>query len=271
MVSIEQIHAWINDLAPFRYAEHWDNCGLQIGDAEAQTGGILVALDPLQTVVEEARRLRCGCVVTHHPLIFKPLHSLRAEHFPDDIIIEFIRGKLNLIVAHTNLDSARGGTNDQLAHLLDIHGIEPLATELAWRDEPSYGGMGRIGVLQKECSLAELTARVRSALGGSVVKASGDPHKMIKRVALCSGSGGTFLDAVIARECDVFITGDVKYHDAQKAEASGVGLIDAGHFASEKLVVEPLAGRLREFAAKAGAEVQVYASETEKDPFWDIT
>jgi putative NIF3 family GTP cyclohydrolase 1 type 2 len=96
----------------------------------------------------------------------------------------------------------------------------------------------------------------------------GDPDRPVRRVALCSGSGAGFMDQVVASSCDVYVTGDIKYHEAQRAVEEGLALVDVGHFASERIVVPPLASYLSACAARERAEVEVLTALRERDPFW---
>ncbi len=104
MVRIKDIFDWIDSWAPFRYAEPWDNCGLQVGSLEAPVGRVLVALDPASAVLREAQGLGCQCVVTHHPLLLHPINSIRTDSWPGSVIKQALVSGIGIIAAHTNLD-----------------------------------------------------------------------------------------------------------------------------------------------------------------------
>ena len=95
----------------------WDNCGLQVGDPQSPVTRVLVALDPASSVLGEARGLGCQCVVTHHPLLLRPINSVRTDSWPGSIIRQALLSGISIIAAHTNLDAARQGTNAQLREL----------------------------------------------------------------------------------------------------------------------------------------------------------
>lgn len=268
MVLVRDILAWLDDFAPFRYAASWDQCGLQVGDPEASVERLLVALDPNSATLKEARDLACQCLVSHHPLLFQPLKAVRADHFPGNLVIAAVVGGIHLIAAHTNVDAVRDGTNEVLGARLSVIQMEPLEGDAARVGEDRYGGMGRMGVLPQGMTFAELVAKAGDALGGITIKAVGDATRQVVRVALCSGSGGSLLEQAIRAGVDVFITGDIKYHDAQRAVEAGLALIDVGHFASEQIVVRPLAAFLRAQAAVRRATLEVLEAKVEKDPFW---
>lgn len=268
MILVMDILHWLGEYAPFRYAAKWDQCGLQVGDPKGQVDRILVALDPLSAVLREAEERDCQCVVTHHPLIFQPLKSVRGDEYPGSLVLRAARSRLHVIAAHTNLDAAREGTNEHLARLFSLSAMEPLEADPGFQGETLYGGMGRIGSLASPTTLGELVAKAADVLGHSGLRVVGDAGGLVHRVAVCTGSGGSLMDLAIRAGCQAFITGDVKYHDAQRAIEAGLALIDVGHFASERLILEPLAAFLRSMAENRQASVQVVVAMSERDPFW---
>ena len=267
MVRIEEILQWIDSWAPFRYAESWDNCGLQVGSPMAVVTRVLVALDPASSVLNEAHQLGCQCVVTHHPLFLRPISFVHTDSWPGSIISQALLSGINIIAAHTNLDAARHGANARLEELLKLGAARPLEAEALHCGEEQYLGVGLVGLLPGENTLESLAARLNGVFGGAVVRIAGNLEKRITRVAVCAGSGGSMIGKVLASGVDVFITGDLKYHDARLAEESGLALIDIGHFASEKLVLEPFCDFLRSKAKSEAAELEVFVSKSEEDPF----
>jgi len=267
MVRIKDIFQWIDSWAPFRYAESWDNCGLQVGNPESSVTRVLVALDPASCVLREAQELGSQCVVTHHPLLLRPINSVRTDSWPGSIISQALLSGISIIAAHTNLDAAPQGTNVQLKDLLEIDVIGPLDAGAVSCGGEQYLGIGLVGLLPRQATLESLAARLNRALGGTVVRITGDLRKQITRVAVCTGSGGSLMEKVLASGAEVFVTGDLKYHDARFAEESGLAVIDIGHFASEKLVLEPFGDFLRSKAKSEGAELEVFVSKSETDPF----
>ena len=267
MVRMKDVLKWIDSWAPFRYAESWDNCGLQVGSLEAPADRILVALDPSSAVLVEAKELGCRCVVTHHPLLLQPINSIRTDSWPGSAIMQALVAGIGIIAAHTNLDSASEGTNVQLKKLLGLEAVEPLDPDEKYCREGQYSGMGLVGLLPGHCRLEELAGRLSGVLGQTAVRITGDLGRQVSRVALCAGSGGSLLGKALASGADVFITGDIKYHDARLAEENGLAVVDVGHFASEKLVLEPMGNFLRSKAKSEGTELEVFISRSEKDPF----
>jgi len=268
MVLVRDILDWLDFYAPFRYAASWDQCGLQVGDPEAPAKRVLVALDPNTATLGEAEERECQCLVTHHPLFLHPLKAVRADQFPGNLILRGVLRGIHLIAAHTNLDVAKGGTNDHLGQMLSIHTLQPLDCDDPRVGEDRYSGMGLTGFLPQSMSFRALVEKTSKALGGIAVRAVGHGEKQVHRVALCTGSGGSLMKQVISAGSDVFITGDVKYHDAQRALEAGLALIDIGHFASERIIVRPLAAFLRAQAVARREALEVLEARVERDPFW---
>ena len=267
MVQIRQIMDWLDSWAPFRYAQSWDNSGLQVGSPGAFTERVLIALDPGSEVVDEAVRLGCGCLVTHHPLLFRPIAALRTDVWPGSVIARAVLSGVNIIAVHTNLDAARGGTNAQLQAMLGLENIEPLEAEPAFCEEAGYLGIGLTGTLPVKLPVGSLAVQLSRGLGCIDIRMTGDPDKPVSRAAICTGSGASLIGKVLESGSEVFITGDIKYHDAKLAEESGLALIDVGHYASEKLILKPIAERLESKARSEGAVLDIFIAKSEKDPF----
>lgn len=259
-------------IAPARLAESWDNVGLQVGHRGWPVETVMVALDPLTAVVAAACRVGAGLLVTHHPLIFKPLERLDLETPLGAILDMALKHRLAIFAAHTNLDSAADGLNDLLARRI---GLTPDGA-LAPADAPPAGqaadraareGLGRVGLLPEALPLEALARQVQNRIQAAQVRYAGKKDLAVKRVALCSGSGSSLLETFAASGCEAYISGDLRYHDARWAEEAGRGLIDIGHFASEHLVVADLAERLQTGLDRRGLGVAVQAYDGETEPF----
>ncbi|MDJ0783771.1 MAG: Nif3-like dinuclear metal center hexameric protein [Desulfosarcinaceae bacterium] len=356
-------------LAPPALAESWDNCGLQVGDPRWPVRRILVALDPLPAVIQEASEKEIDLLITHHPLLMQPLKQIDFNSPAGKIIAACAVRQMAIFAAHTNLDSVKGGLNDHLANLLNLQKrkvLRPAAaparaklvifvpadaeaairqalfsagagligdyshcafrlegqgsfrpgaasrpaigqigrTEtvgevrletivpqhrlpaavaaaeaahpyetMAWDaypllTDPADSGLGRVGDLPEEISLKALADRVKMILGAAFVRVVGVPQARVATVALCTGSGGSLLDAFFGSGAQAFITGDVRYHDARSVEDAGKGLIDVGHFASERIVVNHLVTQLRNRLADRHPDIAIMAATQEREPFY---
>jgi len=232
MVKISELILAMEELAPQAIAESWDNVGLLVGDAGATAGHVLVALDVTDEVVEEANVLGAQLIITHHPPIFKPLHAVNSDTALGRRLIRLIRQGTAVFTAHTNLDIAQGGTNDTLAKILELDDVEPLLPN----------GMGRVGTLPSSIELGKLCAMLKTRLQTSYAAYAGDAARPISRVGLCTGAaaGSPFFEAAAKLDCDAYITGDVRFHAAQAAKDLGLSLIDATHYYSEIIILEPI-------------------------------
>ncbi|MGQ9484797.1 MAG: Nif3-like dinuclear metal center hexameric protein [Desulfosoma sp.] len=269
-VTVADVLQWIDDLAPFRFAETWDHCGLQVGDPQAEISALLVALDPTLSTIREAAQRRCQALVVHHPLFSKPQTSLFLDRPPGHNVAEAIRHNVHIISAHTNLDAASCGTNSVLAQAMNLNVVGSLESHPMEEADPRYLGLGLFGFLPEACSALELVQRLGQILHLQTVRLIGNPETPLHKVALCTGSGVSLLGRAKQNDCEAFITGDVKYHDAQSALDQGIVVIDIGHFASEALVVAPLAEALRAAARRHNAAVDVWTCTVESDPFLTV-
>ncbi|MHC1726738.1 MAG: Nif3-like dinuclear metal center hexameric protein [Syntrophobacteraceae bacterium] len=271
MVRVKDIIQWVDCWAPFRYAESWDNCGLQVGSPHSIVDRALIALDPGAVVLKEARELGCQCLLTHHPLLLRPIRNVHTDSWPGSIIAYALSAGINIIAAHTNLDAAVGGTNAQLKALLGLESVMPLDIASGFAGDEQYLGIGLAGSLPRAVRLESLAERLDKALGAVGVRMAGDPQRLVGRVAICTGSGASLLGKVLESGADVFVTGDMKYHDWRMAEETGLAVIDIGHYASERIVLQPFAAFLEKKAKSEKVALEVFISGSEKDPFRVIT
>ncbi|MGC8720397.1 MAG: Nif3-like dinuclear metal center hexameric protein [Thermodesulforhabdaceae bacterium] len=264
-MQVKNLISWINAVAPFEYAEPWDNVGLQVGDPEARVTKVLFALDPSTSSVDEASRLGCECLIVHHPLILEGIRSLNTFEYPQKLVVELIRRQINLIVAHTNLDASRLSINQRIAEFLELENVESLETNPKFVENQAYAGIGLSGKLRKPRSLGELSSGLCRYLGISSCQLAGNPDQIVNRIAVCSGSGGSLLKKIIAHGADCFVTGEIKYHDSVWARESGVSVIALGHFHSEKSMMKWFAEDLRIWSLNINDPVEVFWFEGEQD------
>lgn len=365
---VDDICNLMETIAPARLAESWDNVGLQVGDRRWPVKTVWVALDPLAPVVAAACRAGVDLLITHHPLVFKPLKRIDLETQMGAIIQMALTHRLAIFSAHTNLDSANDGLNDLLARrigLSSIGALSPVDEPPAWKvvltvpeslqadackilqqenetsqmagfhdgaggpvpeaprltltrigsldagqgsDALSEGwrieavvsrrridgllkeftaalsgrvdweiiplaerksrlGLGRIGLLPAPMTLEALARQVKNRIPVETVRFAGEKDLVVKKVAVCTGSGSSLLEDFAGSGAEAYISGDLRYHDARWAEETGRGLIDLGHFASEHLVVGDLAERLQTVFDRRGLKVKAKAYDGESEPF----
>jgi dinuclear metal center YbgI/SA1388 family protein len=262
--TVAQAVAALERAYPPGLAQDWDAVGLTCGDPAETIERVLVAVDPLPEVVDEALLVGAQLLVTHHPLLLRGVHAVAATGPKGSTIHRLIRAGIALFSAHTNADAARPGVSDALAEVLGVHVEAPLAPE----DDGSVG-IGRIGTLATPETLAAFTRRVAAALPATSwgVRAGGDPDRLVRRVAVSGGAGDSMLGLARAAGVDVYVTADLRHHPASDhlAEPDAPALVDVAHWASEHPWCAQAAGVLT--AALPGLEVTVSTART--DP-WSL-
>ncbi len=212
---------------PFSLAEQWDNVGLLIGNPADEVTRVLVALDATPDAIEAAKSVGADLIVTHHPVIFDPLKQLDSSSIPYALAVAGI----SVISVHTNADKADGGVNDTLAARLGL-------TEVRTTED----GFCRVGHLSEPTD-ATVFAKTVAATLDTAVRVNGGG--IIRTVAVCGGSGGDFI-APLADKVDAFVSGEVRHHEWLHANALGITVIEAGHYATEVPIVDTLCHWLNE-------------------------
>jgi len=367
-LKISDMVGIINKISPQFLAESWDNPGLQVGDPKGEVSRIMIALDASQLTVAEAISSKCQLLITHHPLIFKPLKSISAETPTGSSVYSAVKNDLSIVSMHTNYDVACDGLNDELAVRLGLCDFVPLQSQTLQQlvklvvlvpvdhlervreamfahaeslgdykecsfsaagegtftplpganpfignvgqrekvdefrlellltrenvaravktlmavhpyEEPAFDlypllnegktyGLGRVGKIASPTPLRVFVEQMAARLGCPKLRFVGNPAALIGKVAVCGGSGASLMRAAVRSGADVLVTGDVKYHDARDAQELGIALVDAGHFFTEKIMVEAVARRLEKSLAASGMNgIEVLRCAVEADPF----
>ena len=248
-MTVGEVYDFLDSIAPFSGQQSYDNSGICVGSRDIEVSRILTALDITHEVADEARELECELVISHHPVIFRPLRQVSLN---DPAVRLAAMGKA-AICAHTSFDSAAGGMNDLLAERLGLSVLEVL-------DYDEGKPMGYVCDTGKSFDAAALAAHCKERLGCTVVRYT--PGELTTRVAVCSGSGGGLIDAARAKGCSALITGDCKHSSFVDARNLGFCLIDAGHFHTENIFHESLAAQLLE----RFPQLRVMRSERFTDP-----
>ena len=227
-MKIAEIYKNLDEICPFASQESWDNSGLQVGSFDSEFERIYLSLDLDSELLQNV--LPNSLIITHHPLIFKGLKSLNLDKYPSSLIAKMMAKNLSLIAMHTNYD---------LSHLNEYVLSEILGFVPKERD-------GFVLYADVNLSFDELCEMVKTKLNLSHLRVCKgrkfDHNAPIKRLAFCTGSGGDLIDGVKA---DVFLTGDLKYHQAMSAAQNNLTMLDIGHFESERYFGESLAKYLQ--------------------------
>lgn len=237
MALVSDICAFIDEIAPFDTAMDFDNVGILVGNKNQEVEKILVALDITNEVVNEAKMAGAQLIVSHHPVIFNGVKSIEANC----VLYNMIQNGITAICAHTNLDSAENGVNKCLADALKLKSLKPLSF---YEAKGQRCVLGLIGTLKAEMSARDFAVLVKNVLNCNGVRYT-DVRATIKTVAVCSGSGGELINNAINLGADAYVTGEIKHHEILIANENNICVVDAGHFKSEDIVVEPLVNLIK--------------------------
>ncbi|BBJ28187.1 Nif3-like dinuclear metal center hexameric protein [Athalassotoga saccharophila] len=234
----------IEEKFPLALQQSYDNSGIQIEGPNVELHNVIITLDITEQAVERAIQTDAQMILSHHPIFFHPLKSIRSDDFKGRIIYTAIMNSLTVYSCHTNYDAAIGGLNDILARLLEMKECHPLVKI----DE--YGnGIGRIGLVKRR-PIEEFVNFVREKLEVDHVKFAPIGNVEVEKIAICSGSGGDFLKNAIDAGADLYITGDLSYHEISQAVQSGISVIVVDHDESEKFFEDGMIEFSRDFGFK---------------------
>ncbi len=272
MVQTKDILGVIDGLFPFSLAESWDNCGLQAGVSSWPVRKILVGLDVSMPMLEYAVCWGADMILTHHPLIMKGEKQLDFSRMPGSAVALAAKNQISIVAAHTNLDKAWHGLNDYVAARMGLNAEsvfleEAGASVISGETESKLEGLGRICSVPFSCSMAELASHIKQSLGLEHIRLIGSCDSSIEKIALCTGSGGSLVNVFLRSEAQVYITGDIKYHEARDIEAHGKAALDIGHFGSEHPAVDLLVEKLTQGVDRYGYDIEIQGYTEEKDPF----
>ena len=231
-MKISDIIDHLESIAPGYYQEEYDNSGLITGDISAECSGILVSLDCTEEIVKEAYEKKCNLIVSHHPLIFRPIRRIDPSNETGRILMAAIKSDITIYAIHTNLDNIISGVNATIADRLDLINREillPKAGELAV-------GSGMIGDLRKAVPERQLLKDLQVQFNIPVIRHSPLTGKPVSRVALCGGSGSFLISNALQKGAGFFISADIKYHAFFEGEKEMV-IADIGHFESEQYTI----------------------------------
>ena len=233
-MQLKKIIKLIEDNAPKCYASHWDNVGLMLGDVEQEIKKIMLTLDVTPQVTDEAIANECDLIISHHPFFFSEIKTIDFSTPYGKMIKNLITNNIAVFSCHTNMDSAECGINAVLSEKFELSDVEVLEKNETF----SEVGIGRIGNIC-ECTLDEICQMTKKILNASTLRViADDMDKQIKKVCVASGSCGDLIGIAKSKSADVFITADVKYHQALDASYSDIAVIDAGHYYTEFLVTD---------------------------------
>jgi len=257
MVTVSDIAGVIEEFAPLHLQEHYDNVGLQVGDPGQSVSGVLLCLDVTSDILVEARERCCNMIVSHHPLLFGGIRHIMPADERGRIVIDAIRSGISIYSAHTNLDRASQGVSYEIARSLSLTDLEVLCPD---GHEPDKG-LGVIGHVVPVPALAFLRRLKDTFSVGCLRYSQAQPRLTVSRVAICGGAGASLISEAIKRQADVFVTGDVKYHDFTSYNGQ-ILVADIGHYESEICTKKIFARIIRE----RYPNLATYLAENEVSP-----
>lgn len=248
-VKIKEILSALEHFAPLPLQESYDNAGLQVGlTAEQEASGALLCLDVTEEVIREAIDLGCNLIISHHPLLFRPLKQVTERTQVERCVRLAIQNDITIYAAHTNLDNAEDGVNYRIAEKLGLVDVSMMQAREIWVGERHItAGSGVTGYLPgPEDSLAFLQ-RVKDVFHIESLQHNELLQRPIQSVALCGGSGAFLLDEALRLEADAFLTGEMSYHQFFGHEQE-IQLAVMGHYQSEQYTREIFFERISDLA-----------------------
>lgn len=228
-MEIRELIDKLEEKYPFSLQESWDNSGLQVGNPEDELKNVLISLDLEEEGIKKAIGNDCNLIITHHPYFFSGAKVIDFRNNFYKRLQMAIKNDITIYAFHTNLDIADGGLNDNLCDILGIKGTKVL-------EKDKDLGLGRFGTIIRQ-NATDYIGEIKTKLKAEGLVVYGDIDKEIQKVAVCGGAGAGLIEDAISNECDLIVTGDVKYHDGMDLANEGIIIVDAGHFASENHVI----------------------------------
>lgn len=216
----------------------WDNDGIMVcDDVTRPIQSVLVALDPAEMVIRYAIENGFDALVTHHPLVFRKMNAITPATLTGRKAILALENHLAVLSYHTRMDAGDDGVNDALCQAL-WHQAEGTFGDA---ENPT---LGRYFTLAEPIQAGEYANLIRDALDAEHVRIAGDPHKPVRKIALCGGDGKDFVNAALEIGADLYLTGDAGYNMAADAAEEGLVVVEAGHYHTEAPVCRTLAAWL---------------------------
>jgi len=223
-MKLSEIYEQLNKISPFEMQAKWDNSGLILGSFDQEITKVVVSIDVDEALIASVEE--GSLIITHHPLIFSGIKSMDFATYPSKLLAQMMAKNIANIAMHTNFD---------LTHL-NRYVVEKVLNKKVV-DEGEY-----LLYFDVDDTMKNLSKEMKEAFGLTHLKSVIAHERVIKRVALCTGSGASMINTI---DADLFLTGDIKYHDAMEAKALGLNLMDIGHFESERFFGEILAEDLK--------------------------
>lgn len=239
-VKVREVLCALERFAPLPLQESYDNAGLQLGLTETEVSGALLCIDVTEAVVAEAAAAGCNLIVSHHPLIFRPLRRIAGESDVQRAVIAAIKKDIAVVSMHTNMDNACGGVNFRMAEKMGLQATAFFGEgkcAKATDGTEVRGGSGVIGALPEPMAADDFTKMLKSVFDVECVQANQLLRRSIERVAVCGGAGSFLLGDAVRAGADAFVTGEMRYHEYFGHEQE-IQIAVIGHYQSERFTNE---------------------------------
>lgn len=271
IMTVKEIIDVIESVIPPELQESWDNSGSQIVFADNEVRKILLSIDIDERVVEEAVKTGAEMIITHHPMFFTAVKSIDDTSSKGSLICSLIKKGISVYSCHTPFDKINGGNNDYIAELLGLTSVKNLAGDsigspAGMIEKRSEADIGRTGRLKDSVTVRQMIEIIASNLNVSLreLRIAGDVDRIVRNIGICTGAGADLTAAAKECGCNMFITGDLKYHEAQMAEELDICIVDAGHYHTEKFFGEAFMSMMNR---KLADKVEFCLSTVDFDPF----
>ena len=250
-MTIRDVVSAIEEFAPLSLQDSYDNSGLIIGRYDDEVHGVLLAVDVTEEVIAEAQREGCDLIITHHPIIFTPLKRLNSSNYVERCVEQALRSGIALYACHTNLDSTFEGMSWRVARMIGLENISVLEPR---PNDPNVG-YGVVGDLPASVDAVAFMRGVAERFEVGAIRHSDIPGEgfRVRRVAICTGSGRSLIEAALKIGADAYITADLRYNDFMMGENRMI-LVDIGHFESEfcaiNIINDVLSKKMCNFAVR---------------------
>jgi len=253
-VLLQHIIDTIESVAPLKWQEAWDNSGLQVGDRNADIKAALLTTDITESVVDEAMRMHCDLIVSHHPLLFHGLKQVTGMTPEARIVEKAIRHGIAIYSSHTAMDVYLKGVSGKMADKIGLKDYRILSPNI----ENTSVGLGVIGSLPHPITFEHLLAKVKEVFGAEMLRYIEAKKDSVQIIALCGGAGADMIEAAIAEGAEVYLSADMKYHEMASAKGK-IGLIDMDHWTSEHFTTEIFEELLQ-------GKIDIYVSKKDHSP-----
>ena len=262
VLRIADVVSYLEALIPPDLAEEWDNVGLLLGDRRQQLERVMTCLSLTSDVAQEAVERGAQLIVSHHPIMFRPVNRLNNDTREGRMLLQLIAAGVAVYSPHTGYDSAREGINQQLAEMFELREIDVLRPKSSSAEETQITGSGRQGRLEHSVPLTDFLAMTKERLSIENVQFVGEETLLVERIGIACGSAAEFLSDAHHHHCQLLLTGEARFHACLEARSLGMALVLPGHFATERPAME----RLAEMLAETFPTLTIWASDVESDP-----